>query len=413
MKPEKPIKLLFIVLAFVNLNCGDLEMGVEPPSGEVRELTTLEKRLVQASNQFGLNLFRKVSESEAGKNAFISPLSVSMALGMTLNGASGSTKEAMESTLRFTGMGIEQINESYRSMIQLLVKLDPKVQFQIANSIWYRLGFAVEQEFIKTNQQYFDAEVNALNFSAPDAAKTINAWVERRTQGKIKEIVPDPIPGNAVMYLINAIYFLGTWTYQFDKTQTRDAPFTLLNGSQKPCKLMYLKGTVPYFENNRLQAVDLPYGDSLYSMIVVLPKSGTNVENFVAGLTQESWNALITGLRKQTVHIYLPKFTLEYKKNLNDVLKALGMAIAFDPGRANFTKIHKNGGIFISNVEHKTFVRVDEEGTEAAAVTSIGFVDTSVPQEFVMRVDRSFFFAIRERHSGTILFMGKILDPPS
>lgn len=413
----KPTLVLFITFALSFLDCEDF--GTSPGKPETRPLTTLEKSLVQRSNEFGWHLLRTVNQSEADKNVFISPLSVSMALGMTLNGANGATEEAMRSTLGFSGMTQEGINTSYHSLMELLRNLDPKVQLNIANSIWHRLGFTAEREFIETNRRYFEAMVTGLNFSSPYAPNTINSWVDSSTKGKIKEIVPNPIPDYVVMYLINAIYFKGTWTYEFDKSKTIDAPFYLPTGTTQTIKLMQLRGTLPYAETASYQAIELPYGDSLFSMIIVLPKQGESIEAFVNNLTDDSWRNLKEGLRAELGTVYLPKFKLEYEKALNDALKAMSMEIAFDPNRADFRRISQEvydmgERLFISEVKHKTFVQVDEEGTEAAAVTSVGVGATSSglgPREFVMRVDRPFFFVITERSSGTLLFVGKIVEP--
>jgi len=412
----KPSFLLFAALSVFFLSCEDL--GVQPkPGQDVRPLTEFEKRLVRTSNQFGLHLLRTVNQTEQDKNVFISPLSVAMALGMTLNGASGTTEEAMRSTLGFSGMTQEEINASYHNVLELLRNLDPKVEFNIANSIWHRLGFTVERDFIETNQRYFEAVVSGLDFSSSDAPKTINHWVDSSTKGKIKEIVPNPIPDYVVMYLINAIYFKGTWTYQFDKDKTSDAPFYLPNGTTRTTKQMQLRGTLPYAETAMYQAIELPYGDSLFSMIVVLPKPGGSVEEFVNNLTNDSWSSLKDGLRAELGTIYLPKFKLEFEKALSDALKAMGMEIAFDARQADFRRISQQvyemgERLFISEAKHKTFVQVDEEGTEAAAVTSVEMGYTSVePREFIMRVDRPFFFVITERSSETLLFVGKIVEP--
>jgi serpin B len=406
---------LFVALCSCFLSCEDL--GISTGKPEIRPLTELEKNLVRTSNQFGLHLLRTVNQTESDKNVFISPLSVSMALGMTLNGASGTTEEAMRSTLGFSGMTQEEINTSYQSLMQLLRNLDPKVEFNIANSIWHRLGFTVEREFIETNRRYFEAMVTGLNFSSPDASRTINSWVDAGTNSKIKEIVPDPIPSDVVMYLINAIYFKGTWTYEFDKEKTSGAPFYLPDGTTRTTKLMPLRETLPYLETALYEAVELPYGDELFSTIVVLPKPRQSIETFVNDLAEDSWSALKDGLQEQLGTIFLPKFKLEYEKALNDALKAMGMEIAFDRGRADFRRISQQvydvgERLYISEVKHKTFVQVDEEGTEAAAVTSVGVGATSVgPREFVMRIDRPFFFVVTERGSGTLLFVGKIVEP--
>ncbi|MGA2623853.1 MAG: serpin family protein [Bacteroidota bacterium] len=409
---NRKLNLLFVfclVLPLCLLGCKDF--GTSPGKQVTRPLTELEKSLLQTSNQFGFHLLRAVNQAETDSNVFISPLSVSMALGMTLNGANGTTEEAMRSTLGFSGMTQEEINTTYYGLMQLLRNLDPKVRFDIANSIWYRLGFKVEQGFVETNQRYFEAIVRGLEFGSAEASRTINSWVDKSTSGKIQRIVPDVISPDVVMYLINAIYFKGMWTYKFDTTRTSDAPFHLPDGTTAQARLMQVRGTFSYAETAAYQAIELPYGDSLFSMIVVLPCPGQSIEAFVDEMTNDSWNAIKEGLHPQLGTMYLPKFKLEFGKSLVDQLRAMGMGVAFGAG-ADFTKINRDGGLFISDVEHKTFVQVDEEGTEAAAVTSVEISRTSVgPPEFVMRVDRPFFFVITERSSGTLLFVGKIVEP--
>lgn len=402
------LSLLFL-LGIMFFQCAD-EVA-SPPDKNIRKLTTVEKRLVESDNQFGLTLFKQINEIEKDKNVFISPLSVSMALGMALNGASGSTKQTMQTTLQLEGLTMQEINESYQSLIKLLTTLDPKVIFEIANSIWYRQEFTFEQEFINLNKTYFNAEVRGLDFNSPGAPNIINQWVSEQTQGKINKII-DKIDDNMVMYLLNAIYFKGIWSYEFDKSLTEDDQFRLVNGSQISCKMMNQTANFRYFETADFQAIDLPYGDGDFSMLIFLPRPSKNIDSLTAEFNRHNWNQWINSFSEQKGILQLPKFTIEYEITLNEVLKALGMAIAFDPNRADFSNIYKNGNLCISEVKHKTFVKIDEEGTEAAAVTSVGIVVTSVgSQPFTMRVDHPFIFVIQDKHSQTILFMGKIMEP--
>lgn len=411
---SRRIGLTLILLAgFILLQCSTSPTSTDKPVA--RELTAAEKLLVQSGNRFGLKLFKQVVEAEGDKNVFVSPLSVSMALGMTYNGANGETRQAMQKTLELSGLTLEEVNQSYQSLIQLLTQLDPKVRFQIANSIWYREEYTFEKEFIDLNKEYFDALVTGLNFSDPEAAGIINAWVDESTNGKIKGIVDPPIDPYTIMFLINAIYFKGTWAYEFDKKLTVDDRFFLPDGSDGRCKMMNQKGEFPYFENAAFQAIDLPYGDGDFSMMVLLPRMQADVDSLIAEFNEEDWNKWIAALSKREGELQLPRFTLEYGVKLNDVLSALGMGIAFDPTRADFSNLYKDRkDVHISRVKHKSFVEVNEEGTEAAAVTSVEVGITSVqPTGFWMRVDRPFVFAIRENRSGTILFIGKIVDPGS
>ena len=407
-----PSTMLRFVLSFCFLCCANF--GVSAEKQDLRKLTDPEKRLVQSCNDFAFRLLTKVNQAETGKNVFVSPLSVSMALDMALSGADGLTETAMMATLGYAGTTRQEINETSHELMKLLRNLDPRVQVSIANSIWYRRGLTVEPEFIETNQRYYEASVRDLAFVSSEAPRIINTWVDTCTHGKIRRIVPDQIPADAVMYLINAIYFKGTWKYQFDKRMTLDDSFHLIDGSVRPVRFMRRIVFLPYYENAWYQAISLPYGDSLFTMTVVLPKPAESVESFVDGLTQNSWNSLVADLRTAAGTILLPKFKLEYEAGLNDPLKAMGMGAAFD-NSANFGRINGKGGFKISEVRHKTFVLVDEEGTEAAAVTSVktGYSSASgPPREFVMRVDRPFFLAITERHTGAILFVGKVVDPP-
>lgn len=405
--------IAIMALTFSLTTCS--KSPTEPSKREVRELTSVEKTLVEADNSFGLKVFQAINQDEKNKNVFISPLSISMALGMTLNGANGATKEAMQHALELAGLSDQQINENYQSLIDLLVGLDPKVKFQIANSIWYRNDFAFKESFININKQYFYTKVAGLDFSNPQSANIINGWVDENTNGKIKKIV-DQIEAHIVMFLINAIYFKGTWTYEFDKSQTQDDLFNLPDGSQKTVPMMTQSRELPYYENDQFQAVDLPYGDGLFSMTIILPAPDINAEDFLSALSAENWNQWTGSFSKRNGVLYFPRFKLEYEKLLNDALKSLGMAIAFDQNQADFTRMFdKVGGLnlFIDKVKHKSFVEVNEEGTEAAAVTSveIGLTSVGPGSPFVMRVDRPFIFAIRESHSGTILFVGKIVNP--
>jgi serine protease inhibitor len=404
---------LTLVFAASLVRCSDDLVG--PPAeitGLPRDLTGAEQELIQSDNAFGLKLFREIhAQEEPGVNLFISPLSVAMALGMTYNGAAGTTYEAMQETLELEGLSLEEANESYRSLIDLLRGLDSSVEFELANSIWYRQGYRVEPEFLDVNREYFDAEVTALDFSAPTAKATINGWVEDKTRGRIEEIV-ERIDALSVMFLINAIYFKGSWTAQFAEELTAEAPFYLAGGGQKNVEMMSTADAIDvsvYWERD-VTVLDLPYGGRAYSMTIVMPAAGTDMASFVGTLDSGRWQAWVDGLSSSAYVVKMPKFTLEYGLKLNDVLKALGMEIAFVPGGADFTKINPTPGLlYISEVRHKSFVDVNEEGTEAAAATVVEIRETSAPSRVV--IDRPFLFAIRERFSGTILFMGLIMDP--
>ncbi len=401
------VPLLCMCIGFVQCN----KRSTSSDDAAVGALTAAERHLIQSDNKFGLKLFREIVEEEKDSNVFISPLSVSMALGMTYNGANGETQEAMQEVLELSGLTLQKVNESYRSLIQLLRGLDPKVQFQIANSIWFRETREPEKEFIDLCKEYFDALVRAMNFGDRNAAKIINGWVYDNTNGKIEEVVEDPMDPLILMLLINAIYFKGTWTYQFDEESTKDDLFTLPDGTKTPCRMMEQRGYYKYFSNDDFQAVDLPYGDGGFSMTVFLPNPKVDIDSLIAQFTPENLSYWLGCFSSDSGDIFIPKFKLEYGLGLNQVLKSMGMGIAFS-GLADFTKMYKGGGVWIDTVIHKTFVEVNEEGTEAAAVTVVIMIEIAAePSGFHMRVDRPFIFLIRENVSQTILFIGKIVEP--
>ena len=395
--------------------------AVEPPSSAraaaltelPRALTPSEHSVLSASNAYSFALWKTINEDQRDSNVFVSPLSASFALGMTMNGANGPTYDEMRSALRFGDASLGAIDSGYKSLIGLLTSLDPSTTMQVANAIFYRSGFAFNQNFLNDAASYFDAEINAENFGDVKATlSAVNGWADAKTKGRIPKVLDAVDPGD-VMYLLNAIYFKGTWRDRFDPALTRDAAFHAATGGDQPAKLMSREGTMSYAETNTYQAVDLPYGDSAFTMTVLLPKPGTDVESLAASLTPESWNALATRFHSTKVALSLPKVTFSWKRSLINDMKAQGMRLAFEPGRADFTRLSPAGkDLYISLLQQNTFVKVDEEGTEAAAVTTVGITLTAAPQVTTMRVDRPYVFVIRERLSGTVLFMGKIARLP-
>ncbi len=383
------------------------------PSDSVEEITELPRALsaaevevIQASNRFAFGLLGQVNQP--GDNLFLSPLSASMALGMTMNGAAGETWNQMRDVLGFGSLSEEEINASYASLTELLVGLDPTVETAIGNSVWTRQGFPVHASFLDAVRETFGAEVAELDFASPSASARINEWVRAATNGRIEDIVPADIPGAVVMYLINAIYFKGSWTLPFDPSDTRTEPFRLDDGSTRTVPLMTLRRDFPYQENSRFQAVDLPYGGRAFSMTVLVPAPGVGVDDLAASLDAAQWDAIADGFRETDLLLFLPRFRLAYERTLNDDLAALGMVDAFND-RADLSRLSPVGGLWISEVKQKSWVEVNEEGTEAAAATVVSVAESAAP---VLRADRPFLFFVRERLSGTILFAGKLASPP-
>lgn len=368
--------------------------------------------LADASNAFGFALFRAVTEASPGANTFVSPTSVSMALAMTANGAAGTTREAMAGVLRLDQRTSDELNIASRALSDTL-KRDPGggVELTIANSLWSRLGFPFSERFVETNERYYGARLTEIDFNDPGSVDVINGWVSEATKSKIDAIV-DHIPADAMLYLINAIYFDGAWAKPFDKAATKERPFTLLDGSRKMHPMMSQDGRYRYLKGDGFEAVALPYGDEGMSMYVFLPDETSSLSAFLGMLTPERWTRWMEGFRKTSGTIVLPRFTVEYGVELGGALKSLGMGIAFDPTEADFSLLSPVP-LYIGRVKHKTFVKVDEEGTEAAAVTSVEMRLTAVrpSQTFSMVVDRPFFCAIRDEKTGAVLFMGSIFDP--
>lgn len=409
---KKIIPVFLGILLFLNGCVNDMDVDGERPDTLPRELTASEQKVIGSGQSFSYDIFRRVVTAEEKENVFISPLSISMALGMTVNGASGDTRTAMKEALYMEEMDIDEINKSYQSLVDLLINLDPEVQMKIANSIWSREGFEVKEAFIEECRKYFNAEVSELNFDDPKAADIINDWVSKNTEGLIEKIIDGGIPQEVVMYLINAIYFKGDWLYEFDPEDTRERDFNLENGNVATVDMMEQKTAVAAYLSDQVNMIDLPYGDSLYTMTLLMPADpGVKIDDFIReSLTSQNMAAWRSNMKVSNRVVGLPKFKMEYKKSLNDILKEMGMGVAFEPFNANFKNINENGDLFISDVKHKTFVEVNEEGTEAAAVTSVSIGVTSVgPSQIIF--DRPFVFMIRERISGTVLFMGKMKNP--
>ncbi len=407
--------ITFVIFLFLFTSCWT---PMEPVfHSSMRELTKSEKKSVQAGNAFGVDLFREMSKNQENENLFISPLSISMALGMALSGAKGETFDEMRDVLKQSGLELDEINKAYQGLLSLFPHLDRTVTLDIANSVWYRSGFQVERDFLDRLKTYFESEVTGLDFSNPQAVKIINNWVSQKTNKKINKIIEsiDPL---TMMFLINAVYFKGTWTAEFDPRDTKDDYFTRENGGNIPVKMMQQENNFRYFGNDLFQAVDLPYGDGLFSMTILLPRQDVSVNEIANDVTENHWNEWMNsfGEDKRGIKLMLPRFTVEYSNSLVEVLYTLGMKKAFNPFEADLSGISTQyDDLHISDVIHKTYLKVNEEGTEAAAVTAVvtGTTSAEPPGIPVVRIDRPFILAIREHHSGSILFIGKVHVPES
>ncbi|MEW5785193.1 MAG: serpin family protein [Bacillota bacterium] len=388
--------------------------GAEPERVYAEPADHVDQRLVDGNTRFGFDLFHRLAGESPGQNLLISPASVSAALAMTINGAAGETSEAMMEALQLQGMSLAEMNQAFNNLITILRNPDPRVALVVANSLWARAGVPFKEDFLQRNRDYFEAELAELDFNAPQAADAINGWVREQTRGKIAEIVKPPINPLTVLFLINAIYFNGTWTEQFDKKLTSELPFHLPDGTSKDYPIMFQSGSYRYLKEDSFEAISLPYGDKgRVSMYLFLPAPDSSLAGFYRDLNPENWAHWTGSFSEREGEIGLPRFKFAYEKSLNESLKALGMEVAFDQGEADFSGMRPiPPNLFISEVKHKTFIEVNEVGTEAAAVTSVEMTLTAMPvDKFNMIVDRPFFFAIVDNQTGTILFMGAVSDP--
>ena len=371
-------------------------------------------QMTTSVNNFSMNFFATAYEElNSDENIVLSPLSLNMALAMVWNGANGDTRQGIQQAMGMQNYSQTEVNNYFLNLRNTLTTADPDVKLALANSIWYDNGFPVKNDFIAVNKDYYDAEVNEIDFRASDAPDQINQWCSDNTNGLIKDMIK-VIPGDVVMYLINALYFKGLWADScgFDSKYTHQAYFNKETGENISVDMMRQKRKdIDYYSDGYLEMVSLPYGNGAYSMIFALPKGGFS-EMLLQLKENAYWQNCLSNLKPQEAELFIPKFKVEYepKPDLNGILKKLGMEKAFSPAFADFSGI-SDIRLFISQVKQKTFIEVDEKGTEAAAVTAIEMMFTSVPAHPVFRANRPFLFVIQENTTGTALFMGKIGYP--
>lgn len=383
----------------------------EKPDVQVKPIELPQKagEVISADNQFGFDLYQRLAVSaEQDENLLISPLSISQALAMTYNGAAGDTKTAMEEAMRTAGIELEELNDINKALVSALVSHDPRVTLDIANSIWYRQEYTIREDFVRRNQDHYAAQVNPMDFNNPASKDIINQWVNDQTRGKIKEIVREIKP-QSFMFLINAIYFKGLWTNEFAKKDTEKALFYLDDGGSVTVDMMYQKADLKVAANELFTSAELPYGRGNWSMYLFLPAYGKKLSEVESQLTASNWAEWLNAYSEvKGAKLFLPRFKFEYEKALSELLAQMGMGVAFSP-LADFTGILPEGGLMISEVRHKTFIEVNEEGTEAAAVTSVEMELTSVGDYLMF--NRPFLFAIAERSTGSVLFLGRVAKP--
>ncbi|MBO0347543.1 serpin family protein [Phormidium pseudopriestleyi FRX01] len=390
-----------------------VQTAISPPwitlNGTV-ENPGVTKPIIAANTRFGIKLFSQIYQQQKAKNIFISPLSLTLALQMLNGGATGATHEAIASVLETPGMDQGQIDLTLSALQTHLKEIDSEVELAIANSFWMRQNSSFNANFIQRNETSYHALTREIDFSSPAiAAPVINGWVAEETRQKIDHILePNDFDSTTIALLLNAIYFKSAWLSPFSESDTREYPFALADGQMKPHPLMFQTQEFAYYENDLFQAIALPYGNTAeVNLYIFLPNPEVGLDLFLEQLNPENWNLWLKEYwENKPVKLGLPRFKIEYDIELKDILTAMNMGIAFSP-QADFSSITPEP-FWISKIKHKTFLEVNEQGTEASAVTGI-LGTRSGPVEMI--IDRPFFFAIRDDTTGTLLFMGTLVNP--
>ncbi len=370
-----------------------------------------QQQIITASNSFGLRLLQTLSSENPNDNVIISPISASVALGMVLNGAANGTKTEIQSVLGFPNWPDLTIDQTFFNLSRHLDSLNGSVIITSANSIWIKNTFTPLPTFLNVNQEYFEAEVQSVDFLSPSAVSTINTWVSQKTNNKIPDMISQPIDSSTVMILLNALYFNGPWAVKFDSSLTQDDFFNSYSGSSEKCKMMLKKDTITCYAANQYQAVDLPYNNENVHMTFILPEVGVDINSFISSFSENDWQQIRNSYWTAKLYFYLPRFTLNQSSHLSDALKALGMPTAFDKDKADFSRINAINGdqrLYISKVEQKTFIEVNESGTEASSTTEVPLYARDHPGPNEIKINRPFLFVIHDISSGTILFFGKV-----
>jgi serine protease inhibitor len=377
------------------------------------------KRVSWATNDFGFRLLKALAK-DPKQNTIISPLGVATAFAMAYNGAAGATKKEMAKTLDLGSLSDDDINRANQNMMHTFAKVDSAAQPEIANALWVQKEFPINPDFRTVCESFYEASATNLDFVGDPrgAAAEINSWVDKHTHHRIPAIVGE-IDAATRLILTDAVYFKATWSFPFKKADTRQRPFHLMNGDSRQAAMMDQSDRFSYLENQNFQAIKLSYGsEGPYAMYVFLPRKTLGLPDFLRSLDEKHWTQWTSQFGENSGEIALPRFEATYSRQLNETLETMGMRLAFDDRKADFSRIplHPTSGtpLFISDVEHKTWMKVDEEGTEAGAATSVVIEETaevSSAHPFVMIVDHPFFFAITEEQTGAVLFARVVMDP--
>lgn len=388
----------------------DPQGPVEMRAPKAMSFATAEEQLKYRTNEFSFNLLSLVSAQELEPNLILSPLSASMMLGMVMNGATGETLKQLQKALGFKGLTEEEINAYYKTLIEELPKLDNSTLVKIANSIWVDGAFPILPEFVQANQEVFNATAQNVEMADPVTANIINQWADDNTNHLITEIVKPEMIQNAIMILANALYFKGKWETEFQKNNTYQRDFTLRSGEKKKVDMMHLSEEgFEYADVENGQLLELNYKGGQYCMDILLPKQGLDIKDMLAQLTLDEWEEALGRLQYMTVNVALPKVKLRYNRDLTEDLKAAGIKRAFE-ANAQFSKVSPLP-TFLGWVKQFCYMAVDEEGTEAAAVTVGEYECTAIPVDRVFVADRPYLMVIREKKYGSILFVAEVDEP--
>ena len=378
--------------------------------------------LVAGDNAFAFDLYQAVRTSDG--NLFYSPYSISLALAMTYAGARGETASQMADVLHYS-LPNDRLHSAFNALDLDLarrpeqaadVDKDQRFELNIVNSIWGQKGWPFLSEFLDLLALNYGAGMRLVDYmNAPEEARlAINDWVSEQTKARIKDLVPQGlITPDTTLVLVNAIYFKAAWQYEFDSSQTKDGPFTLLDGSQVSAPLMSLDhlASLGYASSDGWQAVTLPYKGGMTEMVIIVPDEGWFTE-FEASLSADRFDEILAGMEPKMVALTMPKFSFTSSYQLKDVLSGMSMPLAFDDEQADLSGIDGRRDLFIRDVVHKAFVAVDEAGTEAAASTAVIIAPTAMLMPDVeLTIDRPFFFVIRDVPTDSILFVGRVVDP--
>jgi serpin B len=414
MKPSlcRQAVILSVTLPLLAFSCTKTQEDEDIPGEPVQiELTAKQSELVKSENTFSFDIFKEVLKASAeSENILISPLSISFALSMATNGANGPTLDAMLEAMRVKDLTMDDLNISYKKLTEALLSIDKRVDINIANSVWTENKFNVKAPFTGILKNYYNAEAESFDINDPSAPQKMNQWIENKTNGLIKNMI-DKLSDNAVMLLINAIYFKGKWKHQFDEQSTVQLPFYKSGSSVFNVPMMRQTEEMKFFDGDGFKIAELPYGQGNFVMDIILPDQNDGLKDIEAIMGENSFADFISLMETRKVNLYLPRFKYSYKKELKDILTLMGMGLAFTDN-ADFSNI-SDLDLLLNKVTHQAFIETNEEGTEAAAATvvEVGVTSINPDQPVIFKADHPFLYVIREIETNSIIFMGRVNDP--